>query len=33
MPGLKWLFNSTSTVKSETELVLLLTPRLVDTPI
>lgn len=33
IPGLKWLFNSTSTVKSETELVLFLTPRLVDPPI
>lgn len=30
IPGLKWLFNSTSTVKTETELVLFLTPRLVD---
>ncbi|MDP9530881.1 hypothetical protein [Pseudomonas protegens] len=33
IPGLKWLFNSTSTVKTETELVLFLTPRLVDDPI
>lgn len=33
IPGLKWLFNSTSTVKSETELVLFLTPRLVDSSI
>lgn len=30
IPGLKWLFNSTSTVKTQTELVLFLTPRLVD---
>lgn len=30
IPGLKWLFSSTSTVKTETELVLFLTPRLVD---
>lgn len=33
VPGLKWLFNSTSTVKTQTELVLFLTPRLVDAPI
>jgi len=33
IPGLKWLFNSTSTVKTQTELVLFLTPRLVDAPI
>lgn len=33
IPGLKWLFNSSSTVKTETELVLFLTPRLVDAPI
>jgi type IV pilus assembly protein PilQ len=33
IPGLKWLFNSTSTVKTETELVLFLTPRLVEAPI
>ncbi|WP_307941533.1 hypothetical protein [Pseudomonas mosselii] len=33
IPGLKWLFTSSSTVKTETELVLFLTPRLVDTPI
>ncbi|MEK2609543.1 hypothetical protein WLF18_10575 [Pseudomonas shirazensis] len=30
IPGLKWLFSSSSTVKTETELVLFLTPRLVD---
>ncbi|WP_411959598.1 hypothetical protein ACK56M_14630 [Pseudomonas sp. s4] len=30
IPGLKWLFTSRSTVKTETELVLFLTPRLVD---
>ncbi|MDO7902292.1 histidine phosphatase family protein [Pseudomonas sp. K1(2024)] len=33
IPGLKWLFNSTSTVKTQTELVLFLTPRLVDADI
>lgn len=33
IPGLKWLFTSSSTVKTETELVLFLTPRLVNTPI
>jgi len=33
VPGLKWLFNSTATVKTQTELVLFLTPRLVDAPI
>ncbi|WP_411959585.1 hypothetical protein ACK56M_14565 [Pseudomonas sp. s4] len=33
IPGLKWLFTSRSTVKTETELVLFLTPRLVDVPI
>lgn len=33
IPGLKWLFNSTSTVKTQTELVLFLTPRLVDSDI
>ena len=33
IPGLKWLFNSTSTVKTQTELVLFLTPRLVDAEI
>ncbi|ELF6204235.1 hypothetical protein RNI54_000997 [Pseudomonas putida] len=30
IPGLKWLFNSTSTVKTESELILFLTPRLAD---
>uniref|UniRef100_UPI0015B71E9D hypothetical protein n=1 Tax=Pseudomonas sp. URMO17WK12:I11 TaxID=1283291 RepID=UPI0015B71E9D len=33
IPGLKWLFNNTSTVKTQTELVLFLTPRLVDAAI
>ncbi|MBJ9975193.1 hypothetical protein IAE35_24440 [Pseudomonas sp. S75] len=33
IPGLKWLFSSKSTVKMQTELVLFLTPRLVDAPI
>ncbi|QYX53950.1 type II and III secretion system protein [Pseudomonas sp. S07E 245] len=31
--GLKWLISSTPTVMPETELVSLLTPRLVGTPI
>lgn len=30
IPGLKWLFNSTSKVSTQTELILFLTPRLVD---
>ncbi|NIF17862.1 hypothetical protein [Pantoea sp. Cy-639] len=33
IPGLKWLFTSSSTVKTGTELVLFLTPRLIDAPI
>ncbi|MGY2208919.1 hypothetical protein, partial [Pseudomonas tolaasii] len=30
IPGLKWLFTSTSTVSNSTELVLFLTPVMVD---
>jgi general secretion pathway protein D len=32
IPGLGWLFSSASRQKSKTELVLLITPRVIDTP-